>query len=268
LRPWTTVILTLAAATAAAGHAHAKCVLPVPSIVWSFPADGATDVPTNARVVVLTSMAGQTPAKIVVNGVPVSASSVPYSFEPVLEPNKEHVVTFAVGLSQPVQLGFRFTTGAGPAPAPAPGRPKVERQTTSTTRDLSPACAAALQVSGCFDTGENTHLVFETTSRPLYWLIERKPGGTGDWQAPTLWPGECGSPEDFIHDHQLRGFDPTRYRLTAVTLAGQTAATEVVGPGGGLGCAAGGRGPGGAAPLAALLVVAAASLRLARRRRR
>jgi hypothetical protein len=267
MRRWTTAIMVLAAATAAAGHAHAKCAPPVPAIVWSFPADGATDVPTNTRVVVLTSMGGPAPGQIAVNGAPVSGSAVPYSFEPALEPNKEHLVTFAVGLSQPVQLGFRFTTGAGPAPAPAPGRPKVDRQTTSDTRDLSPACAAALQVGGCFDTGENTHLVFETTSRPLYWLIERKPGGTGDWRPPTLWPGECGPPGDFIHDHQLRGFDPTRYRLTAVTFAGQTAATEVVGPGGGLGCAMGGR-PRGAAPIAGLLVVAGASFCLARRRRR
>ena len=53
-RSRTACALTLAVGVALSlsvtSHAGASCVLPDPAIVWSYPAEGATDVPVDARI--------------------------------------------------------------------------------------------------------------------------------------------------------------------------------------------------------------------------
>jgi hypothetical protein len=116
--------------------------------------------------------------------------------------------------------------------------------------------------------------VFETAARPLYWLVEHRftRTGNGEWSFPRVWPGECGPPLDFV-DGRLPSCENTLYRLTTVTLTGETTAAEVACPASPAattstagGCALGAHG--GATSFAAVIAVAFVSLCLARRRRR
>ncbi|MBK6812221.1 MAG: hypothetical protein IPG81_25730 [Sandaracinaceae bacterium] len=58
-------------ALAAPSHASASCVPPDPAIVWSYPAEGATDVPVDARIFLRLNTYSR-PTSITVNGVVVN----------------------------------------------------------------------------------------------------------------------------------------------------------------------------------------------------
>lgn len=115
-----------------AAAAHANCKPPEPSIVWSYPADGALDVPTNVRIFVLTSVWRHQPAQIRVNGQTVPRADLPFSYAPTLQPNTRYVVTVPTSPLQPgPDLALAFTTTAGPVPMPPPQVPRVDRVTRS-----------------------------------------------------------------------------------------------------------------------------------------
>jgi MYXO-CTERM domain-containing protein len=206
MRPFRLEALPLAIAGALIGvgpllpapTAQADCPLPAPAIVWSYPADLDTDIPTNAMIWIVTSR-GRQPQQVLLDGQPLAASPRDFSFVPnqPLSPNAQHMVT----INPPVgpNLRIRFTTGPGPAEKIAPDRPIVHWVSPQATRTLSPRCQAVLNAMGCFDAGEDTHLVMAVEGMPLLWLIERV-------RAPGLppelhpWPSECGLPEVFTRN--------------------------------------------------------------------
>jgi hypothetical protein len=216
--------LSLVAASAVAlllptPQAQAVCNLPAPAVVWSYPADGDTDVPTNAMIWVLTSR-GRQPQKILLDGQVLDVSQRDFSFVPPapMAPNAQHTVTINPPVGPLIKI--RFTTGPGPAERIAPDKPIVHWVTPQASRTLTPKCQAILNSMGCFDAGEDTHLVIAVEGAPLMWLIEREtlPGVPAELHP---WPSECGLPEIFrpnLDGHlcgrrlRLHAVDPTGTR--------------------------------------------------------
>jgi hypothetical protein len=248
--------------------ARASCRIPDPKIVWSFPADGAVDVPTNIQVFVVTSSLSFMPPQLMVNGRAAMKSNARYGYQVTLEPNTRYVVEVPpTPEAGGTTLTFSFTTGPGAAEHPRAAPPMVKRKLPQVPRELSPACAEIKQAMGCFDTGPTAEVVFETAERPLFWLIEPPPSDLS--REPFLWPSACGPPGVLV---SAAGCG--EYWLRAVNEAGDQGQTIVScpttmgDPGGG--CAmvgsvgARGRRAGGA--LAVMLVFSAGvRLRVARR---
>ena len=203
----------------AGGPARASCALPPIEIIWSYPADGASDVPTNARVFLLTHGGFYTGA-VHVNGqaVEVNPQDTPFGWNPRLQPDTHYVVE-ARNLGPSFRtLTIRFTTGAGPMSGALPAPPVVDRTIPLSTRDLSRACASALYVGTCFDTGLPDHLVLETRSRPLFFVLAQQPSSN----FTIHWPGECGQPEVFSGARRASG----QYRISAVGITGETVTAD------------------------------------------
>jgi hypothetical protein len=206
-----------------ATEAEAACTPPAPAVIWSYPADGDTGVPTNAMIWIVTSR-GRQPQRVLLDGQLLDASPRDFSFIPdqPLTPNANHVVTINPPVGPLIRI--RFTTGPGPTERIAPDKPVVHWVSPRATRALSPKCQAIVDAMGCFDAGEDTHLVFAVEGSPLLWLIERVglPG-----VAPELhpWPSECGLPEVFARN--LEGHLCGRgVRIHAVDASGMRAMTK------------------------------------------
>jgi len=197
--------------------AEASCVAPDFEVVWSYPAQGQTNVPTNAQVVVLTTQWSSVEAQL--DGATLVQEAEGFRFAtPVLAANTEHTLVltpnnFSGGA--PVTLTFR--TGAGPMaskpPAAEPGQ-TVE----SGERTLDAVCSRALAAGDCYDTGQDEYLTLRTTHLPVAWIVRfLDESGRVFWR--QLWPGTCGSPEVFVHSN-----DDRCYTLMAVNEIGETAA--------------------------------------------
>jgi hypothetical protein len=208
----------------AGGPARASCAIPPIEIIWSYPTDGASGVPTNARVFMLTH-GGFYPGPVHVNGqvVEVDPQDTPFGWNPRLQPDTHYVVE-ARNLGPDFRtLTIRFTTGAGPVSGALPAPPVVDRTIPLSTRDLSRACASALYIGTCFDTGIPDHLVLETRSRPLFFVLAQQPSSVGPHVPFTiLWPGECGQPEVFSGGATCFG----SYRVSAVGITGETVTAD------------------------------------------
>jgi hypothetical protein len=209
----------LLGALARPAPAQASCVLPPSRVIWSSPADGEVGVGTNARVFVMTSSYGEL-EKITVNGQPVfRAIDGSFGFPAPLTPSARHEVRIAANNPADPPLSFTFTTAAGPTPVPAPVAPQVSRLTALSSRPLSETCTAAWEQVDCYDTGQNSHLVFETTVRPLLFLIERR-NSLSSGRVTKLWPGACGDPEVYTHERDGTTCGGDVYRIGAVDLTG------------------------------------------------
>jgi hypothetical protein len=224
----------MVAALAGPAPARATCALPPAELVWSYPADGQSDVPTNATIWILLPNWTQ-PGSVSLDGVeiPVNGFGFGYVPEQPLAPSSPHQVTFratSARVQPPVDLTIRFTTGPGPAEAKQPSAPAVLWASASATRDLTPACQRVLDAMECFDTGPRFHLIFTTEAMPLLWIIEAV--GNDPTAAPSfeLWPGSCGLPEVFVEDADTRACN-RHYRLHALTEAGLRAMTAPLCPG-------------------------------------
>jgi MYXO-CTERM domain-containing protein len=217
------VVVTVASAVTVflAGEtpAHANCIQPPPAIVWSYPTDGATGVPTNARIFVFTTRLGQ--ETIFLNGERLEhdTANPRLGSGARLLPRTEYAVSVSLlGVQTTAPLGFRFTTGDGPAPAGPPPAPVVDRVTQLAMRNLSAKCTAVWQASGCYDTGQNTHLVFETAARPLLFFVLPRDAGPVPFTMP--WPGECGHPEIYV-SNQGGTACQRDYQIHAVSVTGE-----------------------------------------------
>jgi hypothetical protein len=186
---------TLAGGTPVA-HAQVDCSLPPPSIVWSYPADGDTNVPTNAMIWILTSR-GRQPQRVLLDGDSLDVSPRDFSFVPLqpMSPNAQHTIVI-LPPGAPAQF-IRFRTADGPAPTTGPDRPLVHWITARGSRTLSPKCQAIVKAMGCFNGGEDTHVVVAVEGTPLLWLIERV-SLIGLPAELHPWPAECGLPELFV----------------------------------------------------------------------
>jgi hypothetical protein len=222
------LLVCLAGALGAApSPALAACLTPAPTVVWSYPSEGQTDVPTNLAVWLLLSN-GHTPDVVFIDDEPVPANMLGFGFEPPqpLTPNSLHVLSFLAtpeDAELPVQLSLRFTTGPGPADELPPEAPFITAVTNPTMRNLAPRCQQAVQAMACQEKDPDTHLVFANSSRPLLWIVERLPAVENEPAFYTLWPGDCGLPELFTgpgarsacdHHFRLHALGPTGLRAT------------------------------------------------------
>jgi hypothetical protein len=223
------MLLPVLAVVALPRPATASCTAPAPGLVWVSPADGANGVPTDAAIWMLLAN-WYAPPEIVLNGVLVPVAEFPYLYRPGgLAPNTLYEVKVKATSDQPpVELSWTFTTGDGPSPAAAPAPPEIERVTTTRDRSFDALCMAVWY--GCYDTGQDTHVLFEAAGDvPLAWVVETVPAApqAGETSAFRLWPGVCGIPEVFTQAAAVN--QCTRpYRVHAGDVSGRTAASSPV----------------------------------------
>ena len=205
--------------------ARASCAESAPKIVWSYPADGDIDIPTNAHIFVLTSLGATTPdQQILVNGQPAAeAADGTFGLAPAMQPNTAYVVTVPLAPSSGSTgaLTFGFTTGVGATDGPIQLSPfTVDRVVTSKgAPSLSPMCQDVVAAMDCFDTGQDTTVTFETQMRPAVFFVVPGDGASIPWT--MTWPGTCGSPEIFT-----RGCTGM-YRIFAVNFEGMAQTADV-----------------------------------------
>lgn len=222
----TAVLLALASAAAlllGAAEALASCAQPQPRAAWTFPADGATDVPLDARLLVLPTY-GDLTVTATVDGAAAatateSTSDLLQFTLPGLEPGSNHAVVLRLRGSAPdapwLEQKLQFTVGTASL-GPPPGAATV-RGHSRTTADghLSAACAPLLPAQECHDTGEDTHLRFDAVasgSPAVAWLIG-PPGAHAD---TFVWPTACGLPQV-----KVRAREDGCFSLRAVDAAGR-----------------------------------------------
>jgi len=212
------------AALAAAGAlvpspAKASCTEPKPELVWSYPRDGEADVPTNITIWLLLSN-WHRPGKVYLDGKELPVNGFGFGYRPLepLAPSSAHEVTFQAstpGTEPAVMLSLKFTTAAGDTELEPPMVPMVSAVSATQSRPLSNVCQAVVHAMDCFDTGQDTHLVFQTEARPFLWIIERVPMLVGESPVFSLWPSECDLPEIFAPGSAARACGH-QYRLHAM----------------------------------------------------
>jgi hypothetical protein len=217
-------VICAAGGVALSGDAVASCAPPPAKLIWSYPADGDVDVPTNARIFVLTTSVYELP-QLTVNGRPVTTTNDGrLGYDAQLEPATKYRVDLPPFRYRPDDppLSFTFTTGAGPAALTQPAAPVIKRIAALRERPLSQQCTDAWKLTDCYDTGQDTHLVFETASRPILFRVERWVGQSTS-STLKLWPGVCGDPEIYADGADCRG---ASYYVDAVNLAGEVTRVE------------------------------------------
>ena len=130
MRLRTSLVVSMALAFAPFSNAaNASCKAPEPKLVWSSPADGATDVPTNAAIWLLLAN-WYRPPEILLNGAPVPVAEIPFLYRPAaLEPRTRYevkVTATPVGSQTVVEVTWGFTTGEGPSSLEAPAPPEID----------------------------------------------------------------------------------------------------------------------------------------------
>jgi hypothetical protein len=196
-------------------RAQASCAAPAPAVVWSYPKDGDVNVPTNVTLWLLLSNWNR-PGKVLLDGKEVPVNGFGLGYQPLepMAPSTPHELTFQAsppGEQPVVNLSIHFTTASGETERESPMVPSVPYVTASPSRPLSNLCQSVVHAMDCFDTGQDTHLVFGAEGRPFLWIVEQVPKLMGESPVFTLWPGECDQPEVFLNrstvatcDHQYR----------------------------------------------------------------
>jgi hypothetical protein len=215
--------IVIAVAAAAPREAWASCVAPEPRIVWSYPADGETEVPLNARIFIVTNVLS--PQIVTINGDPLVLEPDKVGYGAKLAPNTDYIVTLEPSSPFPPKLlTFKFTTGATAVAPEIPSVPGVSRITAKHERAFTPQCQAAWEAMDCFDTGQDTHLVFETPARPLLFMVQSLgPPRSIPW--PIAWPGVCGDPEVFVGS--FAGICGGSYYITAISRTGDMRSVDI-----------------------------------------
>ena len=211
---WLPVLSLPLALGLSAREALADCAAPEPAIVWSYPAQGDTGVPTNVDLWVLPA-GWNGPAIVSRNGVVLEPLRMGYGYDAgELEPNTPY--TFQVELETYGELAptfeLTFTTGAGPAAADAAAAPGDIVPSSSAERALSERCAAALWTQDCFDQGQDTYYQFAPSGNAKGWVLMTD----SSYRPLNVWPGECGAPTLFGD-----AFDGPCATLYGIDAAGQ-----------------------------------------------
>lgn len=203
-------ILFLAVALAAPAIAQADCLTPEPDLLWSYPADGARDVPTNALFWFVSSQTSFNPElSATLNGKPlnwpesarstwrnVSMSRVHVDPGP-LAPNTAYTLVLRFGLGpKSGAYELHFTTGGGP------GKPGEGARVIGHVADLPPQrpgvpCAELIGTQACFDMLTDTppawHRFVLQKSDAIAWFVQGEQADSN-----VLWPAECGMPRLFL----------------------------------------------------------------------
>jgi hypothetical protein len=165
-------VLTLAVSRSA----RAVCLSPQPGLLWSYPANGAIDVPVDADLFIngalygLPTLAGE-PLPRIATGVYDLGRLVPQT-------------RYEVRWDGAV---IAFTTGD--AASPLPREPSSDVLVTRNPSDF--ADCPLLLPQGCFDTGQRTSVRFDV-GPAMAWLLDVVScDGT---VRQTVWPSGCGAP--------------------------------------------------------------------------
>jgi len=208
--------------------AYASCVAPAPEILWTYPADGQTDVSIWSELYVAVPM-----------GVTVQGSANGEELNPTedglarfvwskgLEPNTEYKVHLLVNSSFPsedpnipasITQDLVFTTGAGSNP---PGNPAFEPQVTVYGLEegfshLNELCQSIVSSADCYDTGQDSFLTLQAEDPDaIGWLIDRT-DAEGNQYWSRYWPAECGHPGVFLHSSDVEADTVGCYALRAL----------------------------------------------------
>ena len=199
------VVLGAILASLPAAIAHASCAQPQPRAAWTHPADGAVDVPLDARLLVLPTY-GDLTVTATVNGAAAatatdSTSDLVQFVLPAMAPGSGHDVVLRLKGTAPgsawTEQKLHFTAGTA-ALGPPPGAATIRsHQRSVSDGHLSAACAPLLPAQACHDTGQDTHLRFDavaTGSPAVAWLL----GPPGTHADTFVWPASCGLPLVFV----------------------------------------------------------------------
>lgn len=173
----TALALALLAGLTFTTSAFANCAAP-PPVVWSYPHNGATGVPTDADFLVI-----GTASSVGIEGRVIERIPTDYAVDlGELEPNTEYTLQIGEGYgadADPEPITFTTGSDAGVVEFPRPDEA---------------TCEAIYRAQGCFDTGAPDVVEIEvdyTGEEPLYVLYAEAVDG---YQPVTLWPRECGEP--------------------------------------------------------------------------
>jgi len=194
MRAWTRALRRLSLAVSAVlcvavtqpAVATASCKEPALALLWSYPANGDTNVPTNALLWALSST-WRVPS-VTLDGAPltVPGEGVGSVSLGALAPQHDYVLRLEYMSAWQVDAGsssfeIRFRTGDGPA-TKLPAVPVAGVQRASGY-DQSP-CPDVVRAQDCFDTGQDTLFTFDVSDpRAIGWLIRNE-----------VWPARCGKP--------------------------------------------------------------------------
>lgn len=170
-------VLLVAGVLLAPQVAQADCASPPPHL-WSYPADGAEGVPTNAVLILSGS-----PAAVRLDGALLSPLG-DFSYDlGELEPDTEYLLEFeATPSSGAPDFSLSFTTGGGPAETLSASAPEASAED----------CRKIQSWQGCFDTERPETLSLSPSSglSPVAWgileLTSVAPYPLG------VWPSACG----------------------------------------------------------------------------
>lgn len=190
--PGLCVVLALLLAGRAA---HASCSGPSGRVLWTYPADGAVDVPTNTRLLVTDDSAGRPK----LNGTQLTPDQDGTFDLGELAPNTTYRVTWDPMRENTEQHAISFTTGAGPSLGSAPASPEP-LDVVRLSPSYYPHCPL-LGFQGCFDTGAPLRVGFEPVEDALAWLVEI-PSCDGTVRH-MVWPAECGPPAVEAYDGRI-----------------------------------------------------------------
>jgi hypothetical protein len=190
--------------------AWADCAAP-PPVVWSYPADGATGVPTDADFLVL-----GTASSVEIDGRVIERTPTDYAIDlGELEPSTEYTLQIGEGVGADVAPEpITFTTGSG---AGVVELPKPDAAT----------CQAIFSWQGCFDTGAPDVVEIEVDyagEEPLYVLYSED---VGVWRPVTLWPRGCGETIRYQtyddHDYMVKvlGYNGVSYETENIVTKGE-----------------------------------------------
>jgi hypothetical protein len=188
-------LVTLVAAGAGlllAYAAHAVCAGPEIEILWSYPADGDTAVPTNVDLWMLPSVLA--PITVTLNGQIVETPDPQQFLYDLgeLAPRTRYTVGIEIqGYMESTHDELSFTTGDGPGepdPGAAPGKVSSSRH---ARHNLGEYCETALFWGVCLDGGQNTNenYAYAPSGTAKAWLIQESPS-----PFYSIWPAECGAP--------------------------------------------------------------------------
>jgi hypothetical protein len=222
-------ILACAASLLLSAAARADCFAPAPLLYWSYPAEGAQDVPVDAELWVLSNLAssGARP-EVSLNGrkldlAPAAKSHIDQSdlqINPgVLAANTPYTLELhylaRAGVPEHV-FEVHFTTGAGRAAA-SPQPKVVAHSADPMERARAAACASLFAVQDCFDTitdpPAQLHSFELARSPALAWFVRSQrtrrsnggmpwPAGAGHSSGGLLWPASCGDPRLVVLESQ------------------------------------------------------------------
>jgi hypothetical protein len=209
---WSTSTVVFAATLVFGFDVHADCLGPEQTLSFSFPADGDTSVPVNAKIFVLPEA-----ADVTVDGVALrTIDGVVWDPGP-LEPAATHIVDIGIlggGLAV-VGSSITFTTGTDVAPALDPATVDVVRFDEATVEDRT--CAQPVPYD-CIDDAPHYRMRLGMASTSaVAWFTS----------AGGLWSGCDAAFADVI---DFGGGDEACYTATAFGADGSSVSAEVCEP--------------------------------------